>query len=287
MKKTGFYNLPLLFVWIFFFITISIQAQNNQKHLVILYTNDTHSRIEPLSPNDSKYPDKGGMLRRAAFVEKKRKENANLLLLHAGDIIQGTPYFNLFSGKADIEFMNALGYDASCLGNHEFDLGLDTLYQLVALADFPFVATNYDFSETPLAGMLKKYLILQRDDLKIGILGIGVNPEGLIFSRNYQGMKYLDPIKAAQETATLLKKKEKCDIVICLSHLGFYENKRVMGDVKLVKKTAHIDIVIGGHSHKFLPKPKSIRNKTGKKVTVSQMGDRGIRVGCLDVFFVQ
>jgi len=284
MKKNNFYNISLLVLWLLLSITINVQAQVHNK-LVVLYTNDTHSRIEPLPPNDTKFPNKGGMLKRAAFVETVRKDNANVLLLHAGDIVQGTPYYNLFSGRADIELMNALGYDASCLGNHEFDLGLDTLCLLIRLANFPFVATNYDFNKTPLKGMTKKYVILKKDEIKIGIIGIGVHPKGLISSKNYQGMKYLDPIKTAKEIASFLKKKEKCDIVICLSHLGFYEKETVVGDIKLVKNTSNIDVVIGGHSHTFLPEPRYVKNKKGEEVIITQMREKGIYVGRLDVLF--
>jgi len=273
----------LLIFWVF--LSLAVQAQD--KHLVILHTNDTHSRIEAMPRNDAQYPDKGGVLRRSAYVEKVRKENANVLLLQAGDIVQGTPYFNLLSGRADIEIMNAMGYDASCLGNHEFDLGLDSLLMLVKLAKFPFIATNYDFDETPLKGFTKKYVVLKKAGIKIGIIGLGVNPEGLIADKNCKGMKYLDPIVAANETASFLKQKEKCDIVICLSHLGFYKDEPVMGDVMLVKNTNNIDIVIGGHSHNFLLEPYYEKNINGQKVIITQMGKNGIYVGRLDLSFIK
>ena len=280
--KNNFHIIKPVVLWLFLSIILNVQAQ---KHLIILHTNDTHSRIEPMPHKDAEFPDKGGVLRRSAFVEAVKKENASVLLLQAGDIVQGTPYFNLFSGKMDIEVMNVLGYDASCLGNHEFDLGLDSLYKLIKSANFPFVATNYDFDETVLKGLTKKYVILKKDGIKIGIIGIGVNPEGLITDKNYAGMKYSDPITAANETASFLKKKEKCDIVICLSHLGFYKDETIMGDIKLVKNTNNIDVVIGGHSHTFLSQPHYEQNIAGKKVIITQMGKNGIYVGRLDVLF--
>jgi len=262
--------------------SIQIYAQDS-KSLIILHLNDTHSRIEPVSSSDYKNPNTGGVARLDAYVEEVRKENDAVLLFHCGDIVQGTPYFNLFKGQAEIEFMNFTRYDASCLGNHEFDCGLEILKEIVDAAKFPFITTNYDFSETILAGLTKEYVIFENEGLKVGVIGLGINPEGLIALVNYEGMKYLDPIESANKAAAYLKEQEGCDLIVCLSHLGYYQGEEKLGDITLAKKSRNIDIILGGHTHTFFNEPIYVTNLDGKEVVINQTGEKGINVGRLDI----
>jgi 5'-nucleotidase len=250
---------------------------------VILHHNDTHSRIEPLPESDPKYPGKGGVVRQEAYISEVRQGNDPVLLFHSGDFVQGTPYFNLFKGQAEIACMNLMKYDAVCLGNHEFDYGLETLAAIIRAAAFPFITTNLDFTGTALEGLTQKYLVLSRKGLKIGVIGIMVSPEGLIAQSNYKGMKYLDPVQTANETAAYLKEKENCDLVVCLSHLGYFPAEDEMGDITLAKESRNIDIILGGHSHTFLRFADWRLNENEEKVIINQTGDRGIYMGRLDV----
>lgn len=260
------------------FFTLSLLAFP-QKELVILHTNDTHSRIEPLPDTDRNFPGKGGVVRRATYIDQVRKENKNVLLFDAGDFLQGTPYFNLFKGKIEVEAMNQMGYDAATLGNHEFDYGLEVLEKVARLAKFPIVSSNYDFSETVLNGLIKPYIILKREGVKIGVIGIGIQPNGLIASNNYKGVKYLDPVKTANIMAQMLRSEHNCDMVICISHLGHNP------DLNMAELTKGIDIIIGGHSHTFMKQPTLRKNIEENDVLVFQTNGRGIYVGRINVKF--
>jgi len=271
-------NKLLLFLLIIPFL---LTAQ--EKSLVILHFNDTHSRIEPMPLNDARNPDKGGVIRQETYIQDVRKKVKNVFVFHSGDLVQGTPYFNLFGGKVEIAVANRMKMDAACLGNHEFDNGLNFMAQLIRMAKFPFIATDFDFTGTPIEGLTKKYLILKRGGLKIGIIGLTVNPDGLVAKKNYEGVKYLDPLESANQTAAFLKKDKKCDLVICLSHLGYYPEEDHFGDITLAKKSRNIDIILGGHSHTFLQKPDRRTNLDGKEVVIQQTGAYGINVGRLDV----
>lgn len=249
----------------------------SQKKIVILHTNDTHSRIEPLPETDRTAGDKGGVVRRATYVDKVRKENKNVLLFDAGDFLQGTPYFNLFKGEVEVKTMNLMRYDAATLGNHEFDYGMEVLEEVVRKANFPIITSNYDFSQTPLAELVKPYLILKRDGVRIGVIGICVRPQGLIAVENYKGMKFLDPVETANEFAEQLRSQHKCDMVICLSHLGYPQ------DLTLAESTRNIDLIIGGHSHTYMKEPEIRKNLDNKEVMIYQTVGRGIYVGRIDV----
>ncbi len=248
-----------------------------QKNIVILHTNDTHSRIEPIPETDRIAGDKGGVVRRIKYIDQVRKENKNVLLFDMGDFLQGTPYFNLFKGEVETEAMNLMKYDAVTLGNHEFDYGLDVLEKVVRRAKFPIISSNYDFSETQLNNLIKPYLIIKKGGVKIGIIGINIQPQGLIASNNYKGMKFLDPLKTANDLALKLKTTDKCDLVVCLSHLGF------TADTKLAPQTRNIDIILGGHSHTNMKTPDILKNIDNKDVLIFQTAGRGIFVGRIDV----
>lgn len=257
-------------------LTIVVTA-TAQKQLVILHTNDTHSRIEPLPASDRNAPDKGGVERRINYIQQMRGEHENLLLFDAGDFLQGTPYFNLFKGEAEVKAMNLMGYDAVTLGNHEFDYGLEVLEQVVKAARFPIISSNYDFSKTPLAGKIKPYLILKRGGVKIGVMGINIQPRGLVSTSNYDGMEYLDPFTTANMLAYRLRTQYGCDLVVALSHLGYQP------DTRLAEASRNIDIIIGGHSHTYMEEPDIRKNMDNREVLIYQTAGRGVYVGRIDV----
>ena len=248
-----------------------------QKKIVILHTNDTHSRIEPIPHTDKAAPNLGGVVRRMAFLEQVRSENKNVLLFDSGDFLQGTPYFNFFKGDIEVETMNLMNYDAATLGNHEFDYGLEVLEKIARKAKFPIVSSNYNFSDTELVDLFKPYLIFNKDGVRIGVIGINVHPKGLIAAANYQGMHYLPPIETANKLAHQLKHTHKCDLIICLSHLGYEP------DMKMAAETRNINIIVGGHSHTHMKDPDIQKNIDGEDVIVFQTAGRGAFVGRIDV----
>lgn len=254
-------------------LTLGLHSQN----LVILHTNDTHSRIEPLPETDRFAPNLGGIERRAAYLDKMRNENKNVLLFDAGDFLQGTPYFNMFKGEVEVKAMNMLKYDAVTLGNHEFDYGMEVLEDVVKKATFPIISTNYDFSETAINDYIKPYHIIYKEGVKIGIIGANIDPVGLIASENYDGVIFHTPTETLNKTAEMLRNELNCDMVICLSHLG-YRN-----ELELAENSRNIDIIIGGHSHTFMTKPSFRKNLDGEEVLVFQTAGRGMYVGRIDV----
>ena len=255
--------------------------------ITILHTNDTHSHVEPFEASHSRYANRGGVARRATLVEKLRAENPNTLLLDAGDIFQGTPFFNYFGGELEFKLMSMLKYDASTLGNHDFDNGVDGLYKQLPHAKFPFVISNYDFSNTIMDTHTKPYTVFVKNGIKIGVFGLGIKLQGLVGAKNYKETKYTDPVGVAQDMSRILKEEQKCDLIICLSHLGYsydLEPDRVC-DLQIAEKTKDIDLIIGGHTHTFLPKPTVMKNSAGKDVLVNQVGCYGINLGKIDFYF--
>ncbi|MGB8375277.1 MAG: metallophosphatase [Salegentibacter sp.] len=257
---------------------------NYAKHITILHTNDVHSHIEAFGPNDARFPNMGGVARRATLIEKIRQENPNTLLLDAGDIFQGTPYFNFYGGELEFKLMSKLKYDASTIGNHDFDNGIDGLYAQLPNAEFPFICSNYDFSNTIMNGHTQPWKVFLKDGVKIGVFGLGIELEGLVTKKLYKETEYLDPIESAQEMTRLLKKEKNCDLVICLSHLGYEYKDNKISDLKLARKTENIDLIIGGHTHTFLDKPTVETNKSGKKVLINQVGCYGLYLGRIDFY---
>lgn len=253
--------------------------------LTILHTNDTHSQVEPTSPQASKDANLGGYARRMGLIAQERKADPNLLLLDAGDFSQGSPYFNYFRGRVEIEAMNRMGYDAATFGNHEFDNGVDTLAMAVRLAKFPFVCANYDVKGSALEGLVKPYVVLRRGGLKIGVIGVGVSPDDLIAKGNFAGITYLDPLPIVNETAAMLRNEKHCDLVIVLSHLGT-DNTQSISDEVMVPEMRNVDIVIGGHTHHVI-NGERIQDTEGHEVVLSQMGKSGLRVGKIKVNFAE
>ncbi|MDR0685854.1 MAG: metallophosphatase [Dysgonamonadaceae bacterium] len=284
MKKilhTSNSPLPIL---ILILTLIAVPSAAQKKSIVILHLNDTHSRIEPLPEKNAQNAGKGGMARIYNYVEKVRQES-DVLLFHCGDQVQGTPYFNFFNGKAETAIANLLRYDAACLGNHEFDNGIEFLAEMVRMAKFPIIATNLDFTGTAMEGLTKKYHIIKKNGLKIGIIGLTIDFKELVSKSNSKGAKYLDPIKTANKTAEFLKNKEKCNLVIVLSHLGYYPKENKIGDTQLAEQSRNIDLVLGGHTHTFMTKPVLCKNLDGKTVIINQTGAYGIFIGRVDIDF--
>lgn len=254
-----------------------------KKQITILHTNDVHSHIEPFAENDPKYANQGGVARRLTLINSIRKENPNVLLLDAGDIFQGTPYFNFYGGELEFKLMSMLGYDAATIGNHDFDNGIGGLAKQMPHASFELLSANYDFSNTIMDGFTKPYRVFVKDGIRIGVFGIGIELDGLVNQRQYKETKYLDPIERTEDMTRTLKEDEACDLIICLSHLGYdYNNKERMSDLTLAKATKDIDLIIGGHTHTFLDKPTLTQNKDGNVVLVNQVGWGGINLGRVD-----
>ncbi len=256
------------------------------KHITILHTNDVHSYIDPFPADHPRNPNMGGVSRRAALIETIRKENPNTLLLDAGDIFQGTPYFNYYGGELEFKLMSMMSYDVATLGNHDFDNGVDGFFAQLPHAKFDFVSANYDFKNTVLNGSIKPYVIKTVNGIKIGIFGLGIELDGLVDPKNYKETVYNNPIETSKDITKILKKEENCDIIICLSHLGFkYKNEPdKISDIVLAQKTKDIDLIIGGHTHTFLDKPVIEKNLDNKDVIINQVGCYGINLGRIDFY---
>ena len=255
------------------------------ERLTILHTNDVHSRIDPFPMDGSSRQGLGGVAKRAALIDKIRSEEENVLLLDAGDIFQGTPYFNVFGGELEIKLMSEMQYDAGTIGNHDFDGGMEGLVKQLTHATFPLICSNYDFRNTPLNGQTIPRKIFQKGDLKIGVLGVGIALRGLVPTTLYGETQYLDPISHAQEQASILRNDEGCDYVICLSHLGFKYSDGEVSDIDLGNGTTDIDLIIGGHTHTFLDQPEIVENLAGNPVYINQVGWAGMRLGRIDLSF--
>ena len=264
---------------------VGILSVSAQRKLMILHTNDTHSCIMPLNTSltDTMLAGRGGFLRRVAMIKEERKKHPDLLLFDSGDFSQGSPYYTLFKGDVEIGLMNEMGYDASTVGNHEFDFGLENMARIFKKAKFPILCANYDFTGTPLEGIVKPYTIIKRNGVKIGVFGIDPEMDGLVIHKNYEGVKYLDPVSSAEKIASLLKNKLKCDVVICISHLGW--GLKGMDDQRMIAGSRNIDLVLGGHSHTYFETLKYAKNLDGKEIPVDQNGKNAVFVGRLILNF--
>ena len=259
-------------------------AEGCAQKITILHTNDQHSRIEPFAMDGGKYQGLGGFAQRAALISKIRSEEKNVLLLDSGDIWQGTPYFNKFNGALEFKLMSEMKYDASTLGNHDFDAGLQGFAKQLPLANFSFLNCNYNFTDTVLEGKIKPYKIFKQGAIKVGVLGVGIELNGLVPTDLFGAVRYNEPIINTNKIAAILKKDEGCDLVICLSHLGYkYDNKKI-SDVILAQSTRNVDIILGGHTHTFFDKPEELRNADGAKVLINQVGWAGIYLGRIDFY---
>lgn len=253
-----------------------------QRQLEILHTNDTHSCVMPLNVNlaDTAVAGRGGYLRRIAMLKEERRRNPQLLLIDSGDFSQGSPYYTLFEGEVEVRLMNQMGYDAATIGNHEFDFGLDNMARLFRMAQFPIVCSNYDFTGTPVEGLVKRYVVIERQGLKIGLFGLCPQLDGLVDATKCQGVRYDDPVAVGNEMALMLKKKLKCDVVVCISHLG-WDKDDVMGDPYFLARSRNVDLVLGGHSHTYFKELRYVTDLDGRQVPVDQNGKNAIYVGRL------
>ena len=264
---------------------LSFSPVGAQKTLTILHTNDTHSTVMPLNKNlaDTLLADRGGFLRRMTLVKQERQQDPDLLLFDSGDFSQGSAYYSIFKGDVEVGLMNQMHYDAVTIGNHEFDFGLDNMIRIFKMCEFPIVCSNYDFGDTELKDIVKPYIILKRKGIKIGVFGLCPKLDGLVFTKNYGPLVYLDPIAKAQEMVNLLKNQKKCDYVICLSHLGWAKGD--MPDERVIEGTQGIDLVLGGHSHSYLQKLEYVNDQSGRPVPVDQNGKHGAFIGKLQLTF--
>ena len=262
-----------------------LNEKNRTRKITILHTNDMHSHIDSFPVNHSKHPGMGGMRRVASLVKKIRNEEKNVILIDAGDVFQGTPYFNRYKGSLELKIMSSMGYIASTMGNHDFDNGINGFKEVLHHANFPFICSNYEFSDSEMREKTRKYLVKDVDGIKIGFFGLGIELEGLVGKDYYGDTKYLDPIDTSNYWTNYLKNKEKCDLVICISHLGHeYESDKI-SDLKLARLSKNIDVIIGGHTHTFLEKPKLIKNTENKNVIVNQAGWGALALGRIDLEF--
>ncbi|MDY3520464.1 metallophosphatase [Riemerella anatipestifer] len=270
------------------FLANTTLFNSSDKKITILHTNDQHSRIEPFDANYTRNPNQGGFARRAHLVKEIRQQERNVLLLDSGDIFQGTPYFNMFGGELEFKLMSMMGYDAATMGNHDFDNGLEGFLKALPNAKFPFICSNYDFKNTILDGKTQPYKIFNKDGIRIGIFGVGIELEGLVGKKQYKETVWHHPVEIAQQYADMLRNEKKCDLVICLSHIGYsYKGEHInkICDVELAQKTDNIDLILGGHTHTFLPEPQSFINRKGNKVLVNQVGWAGLLLGRIDFYF--
>ena len=287
MNKHYIYNkvvtrlvMGLLPFYLFTFLPINTDAKKH-KQLVILHTNDTHSTILPLNPNiDNKdIAGRGGFLRRINMIKEQRSQNPDLLLFDSGDFSQGSGYYTLFKGEVEIGLMNQMGYDAATIGNHEFDFGMDNMAKLFRMANFPIVCSNYDCTGTVLEGLVKPYIIINRDGVKIGVFALAPPLKGLVFDGNCEGITYLDPAETGQKYIDILRKQEKCDLVICISHLGWAVSE--YPDERFLSLTEGCDLVLGGHTHTYMQELEYAPDKNGKQIPVDQNGKHGAFIGKL------
>jgi 5'-nucleotidase len=266
------------------FSNTEVLTKKGVTKLTILYTNDTHSRIDPFPTNDPKFPDQGGFARRAAAIKQIRAQEENVLLLDAGDIFQGTPYFNLYEGELEYKLMSAMGYDCVTIGNHDFDLGMENIVKQKPYATFDFVNANYGWEDTPLNKLIKPYKIYNKGGIKIGVFGVGIELSGLVPDKLCKGVQYFNPVIAANDMAKTLRHEQKCDVVICLSHLGYRSEGNKPNDVILGEQTKDIDLIIGGHTHTFLEQPTEKADLNKNVVHITQVGWAGIWLGRYDLY---
>ena len=253
--------------------------------LTILHTNDVHSRLEPFGADGGKFAGQGGVAERAALIRKIRQEEAHVLLLDCGDIFQGTPYFNLYKGEPEMKAMTMMGYEAVTMGNHDFDAGVEGFANQLPHANFPVLVANYDFTGTAMEGKTKPYQVFKKGDVRIGVFGLGIQLKGLVPADAFGKTEYEDPVWAARKMVDVLRRKEHCDLVVCISHLGYEYSHGKISDRILARETWGIDLILGGHTHTFLDEPVTVRNQKGYPVAINQVGWAGLRLGRLDYEF--
>ena len=264
---------------------LGARAPRRTRRLTVLHTNDWHSHVDPFPDDGGRNANQGGAVRRAALIERIRAAEDHVLLLDSGDIFQGTPYFNFFLGEVEMKLMTQMGYDAATIGNHDFDGGIQNLADQLQHASFPLLSANYDFTGTPLDGHTESYRVFDRGGVRVGVFGLGIELDGLVPAKLYGATEYLDPVARGNQTALHLRETEKCDLVICLSHLGFRYADDKVSDVSLAAASRNIDLILGGHTHTFLDEPVIVPNLDGHSTVINQVGFGGLRLGRLDITF--
>lgn len=261
-----------------------LEPRKGETLITVLHTNDTHSQIDPILDNDKAYAGKGGVARRATLVKRVRKENPNTLMIDAGDVLQGTPYFNFYKGEVEYKAMSLIGYDAGTIGNHEFDNGVEALAKAYQFANFDIISTNYDLRGSALENRVKPHVVKEVGGLRVGLFGMGIRPEGLITPDNFKPLKYLDPVSTVSDAVKLLREKEGCSLVLGMSHLGYYPNphRNEIGDTQVAAQVEGIDFIASGHTHTFMEEPVRQKNPAGKDTIIFQVGRSGIFVGRVD-----
>ncbi len=264
---------------------LSFSPAGAQTQLTILHTNDTHSTILPLGRNlaDTMLADRGGYLRRIAMLNEERRKDPQLLLFDSGDFSQGSAFYSMFEGDVEIGLMNQMRYDAVTIGNHEFDFGLDNMIRLFKMAQFPIVCSNYDFADTELKDIVKPYVVLKRRGVKIGLFALCPPLEGLVFTKNYGPLRFLDPVEVTNQMVDILRNQKKCDYVICLSHLGWQVSE--YPDNRFIQQTRGVDLVLGGHTHTYFDELQYENNADGRPIPVDQNGKHAVFVGKLLLTF--
>ena len=260
-----------------------LEPKDGETLITILHTNDQHSQIDPLPAND-RYAGKGGVARRATLVKQLRKENPNTLLVDAGDSFQGTPYFNLYKGEVEYKAMSAVGYDVVTLGNHDFDNGIEALAEAMKFATFDFVSANYDVRGTAIEKRVKPYVVRVMNGVRVGLFGLGIKLEGLNPPESFKGLKYYDPVKVARGAVRALREVERCAMVVCISHLGYYPKPKgdELGDSQVAEQVDGIDFIASGHTHTFMRQPVLARQPSGRDTVIFQVGKSGIYLGRVD-----
>lgn len=252
-----------------------------KEELVILHTNDFHSRFEPFPSSHKTWANQGGISQLKTLIDQTRKQHKNVILLDSGDVWQGTAYFNVFKGHPELEWMKSVNYQATTIGNHDFDLGIDHLSELRKKYQTPTVLCNYQINHEGFKEIIQPYKIIQTRNIKVGITGVAIDFQDLLPQKAFQGIIYQDPVEPLQKTVNELKQSHHCDLIIVLSHLGYkYESDKI-DDLKLAQKTYGIDAILGGHTHTFLDTPVMIKNKKGKDTLVNQAGWAGLKLGKL------
>jgi 5'-nucleotidase len=261
--------------------------------LQVLHTNDHHARIEPVPASTTApvRPSHGGVARRKTLIDQFRAAAAAarrpLVLLDAGDVFQGTLYYNQYKGQADLEFYNAMGYDAMTIGNHEYDNGQQPLAEFILGANFPVLSANTVVdASSPLSGLIRAGTIVERGGKKIGIFGL-TTPDTVTISNPGPGISFTDVVEAAKEQVKALR-RAGAEIIIALTHIG-YEN-----DVLLARSVDQINLIIGGHSHTPMAPMDGVttpvypvveRSPGGNRVVIVQDWEWGRWLGNLTLSF--
>ena len=247
----------------------------------ILHTNDFHSRFLPFAATHKRHANQGGIARLTQLVSELRQKHEHVTLFDSGDVFQGTPYFNVFKGHPELQWMQRMEYDATTLGNHDFDMGVEHVFYLRKQYNTPTLLINYTYEKDSDLGVIQPYKIIEKGPIRIGVTGVSIDLVGLQGETNRGSFAYFDPVEKLQEQVNFLRKNKNCNAVVVLSHLGYQYSSEKIDDIKLAQRTEGIDVILGGHTHTFLDEPTVVKNRAGKKVVINQAGWAGLKLGHL------